>query len=280
MFKSAGKLTGLFLLLVLSFIYTESVFDSAKKTDPVMKEIISYKKENDVLGVEPIINGDEMIIGYTGLVVNEDESYKKMKDDNKFNKDKIVFDKALPKKTISKTYEFYIKKGNPSKKEVALIFKVDDSDNLDDFLSLVAKTNVNVNFFLDGAWLEKNVETAFSMVNLGCEIYNMGYDGKYIRNKISQTNNLIESISLKDSLYCLNIDKIDDEKKVCSNKKMHSIVPTLNEPSLNELKEGLTKGAIISYDLSTYDIDKFILSINAITNRGYNITSLQNVLTE
>lgn len=280
MLKNIGKLTSLLFLLVLSFVYTNNVFKTAKENDPLMKQVVSYKNEHDIFGVEPVINGDELILGYSGITINKNESYKNMKNNDKFDKNKLVYDKSLPKNTISKTYEFYIKKGNPSKKEVALIFKVDDSDNLDDFLSLVAKTNVNVNFFLDGAWLEKNVETVFSMVNLGCEIYNLGYNGVYTKNKVSQTNNLIESISLKDSLYCLNIDKIDQEKKVCSNKKMHSIVPTLNEPTLNELKSGLTKGAIISYDLSSYDIDKFILSVNAITNKGYNITSLKNVLTE
>lgn len=280
MFKSATKLAGLFLLLVLSFIYTDSVFDSAKKSDPVMKNILSYKTKNDTLGVEPIINGDEMVIGYAGLTVNEDASYKNMKDDDKFNQDKLVFDNSLPKTTISKTYDYYIKQGNPSKKNVAIVFKITDSNGVDDLLKQVAKTNVNVNFFVDGSWLEQNVETAFSIVNLNCDIYNLGYNGKYQKNMISNTNNLIESISLKDSNFCLNDNKNDDEKEICKDKKMHTIMPTLSDPSITELKSGLVKGAIITYDVRDFNTNTLSLIIKTITSRGYNITSLSNVINE
>lgn len=280
MFKTTSKLLSLFLLLLLSFIYTDKVFSTAKQNDPIMQEVISYKEKNNVAATEPIINEDEIILGYAGISVNEEESYKKMKEIDKFDEEKIVYEKLLPKNTISKTYEYYIRKGNRSKREVAIIFKVNDSKNVDKLLSLVAKTNTCANFFLEGTWLEKNVETAFSMVNLGCEIYNLGYNGEYTKKTIARTNNLIESISLKDSLYCLNDDKVDKEKTVCSNKKMHSISPTLSNPSFNDLKEGLASGAIISYDVDKYDVDKFILSMNVITNRGYSITTLSNILTE
>ncbi len=280
MLKNASKLAGLLLLLILSFIYTDSVFDSAKKNDPVMKDIISYKNEHDVLGVEPVIQDDEIIIGYSGLVVDEDESYKKMKEEDKFDKDKIVFKESLPKKTISKTYDYYIKQGNPSKKEVAIIFKISSSNKVDDLLKLVAKSNVTINFFIDGAWLEKNVETAFSIVDLYGELYNLGYDGKYQKNMISATNNLIESITLKDSSFCLNESKDDEQKKLCKDKKMHSIMPTINNPSISELKKGLIKGAIIVYDLRDFNLDTFSMVIKSITSKGYKIMGLSSIISE
>ena len=280
MFKTAGKLASLFMLLVLSFIYTDKVFSSVRESDPIMKEVIKYKKENDIKQIEPIINEDELILGYSGLVVNKDKSYKNMKEKNKFDEEKIVYDKKLPNNTITKTYEYYIKKGNPSKKNVALIFKINDSTNVEKLLNVLSKTNVIINFFVDGAWLEKNVEKAFSFVELGSEIYNLGYDGRYNKKYINVTDNLIESITLKDSLYCLNENKNDDEKSICSKRKMHTITPTIIEPSLLTLKEKLDEGVIISYDLKNFDMNKFILVINAITNKGYNITSLNKVLEE
>ena len=280
MFKTAGKLASLFMLLVLSFIYTDKVFSSVRESDPIMKEVIKYKKENDIKQIEPIINEDELILGYSGLVVNKDKSYKNMKEKNKFDEEKIVYDKKLPNNTITKTYEYYIRKGNPSKKNVALIFKINDSTNVENLLNVLSKTNVIINFFVDGAWLEKNVEKAFSFVELGSEIYNLGYDGSYNKKYINVTDNLIESITLKDSLYCLNENKNDDEKNLCSKRKMHTITPTIVEPSLLTLKENLDEGVIISYDLNEFDMNKFILVINAITNKGYNITSLNKVLEE
>lgn len=280
MFKTISKITSLFLLLVLSFVYTDKVFSSVKENDPIMKEVISYKEKNDVKAVEPIINGDELVLGYSGLSINKKESYKKMKEEDKFNKDNIIYDKTLPKNTITKTYEFYIRKGNPKNKNVALIFKVDDSKNVDRLLNILEKYNVVINFFIDGLWLEKNIETAFDMVSLGSSIYNLGYDGNYSKSSINVTNNLIESITLEDSLYCLNEDKNEEEKNMCSKKKMHTITPTLIDPSFYDIKKNLDEGIIISYDLKNFDMDKFLLVINAITNKGYNISSLNKVLTE
>ena len=280
MFKNASKLAGLLLLLLLSFIYTDKVIDGARNSDPVMKNIKTYKEKNDVLAVEPIIKDDEIILGYSGLIVNEEESYKKMKEDDKFSEEKIVYEDALPKTTISKTYDYYIKQGNPSKKQVAILFKITSSKQVDELLKLVAKTGSNVSFFVDGSWLESNVETAFSMVNLGSELYNLGYDGKYDKATISNTNNLIESITLKDSSFCLNDEKNEEEKELCKKKKMHSILSTLNNPSINELKAGLVKGAIITYDLNSFDLDLFEIILNTIYSRGYEITSLSSVISE
>lgn len=280
MFKNTIKLVSLLLLLVLSFVYTDSVFNSAKESNPVMKSIDEYKKANDILSVEPIIKDDEMIIGYTGLVVNKDESYKKMKEEDKFDEDKIVFDKSLPKTTISKTYQYYIKQGNPSKKEVALIFKVNNSNNVDELLKQIAKSNASITFFVDGAWLLENVEYAFSMNDLYSEIYNLGYDGIYQKKMITTTNNLIESITLKDSNFCLLDEKDDKQKEICKNKKMHTITPTLNNPTIKELKNGLVKGAIISYDVNYFDTKIFNLIVKTITNKGYKIKGLSNIVNE
>ncbi len=280
MFKKTTKLLGLFLLLTLSFIYTDKVFSGVRQNDPLMKEVLNYKKDFDKKPTEPIISEDELILGYSGIIVNEEESYKKMKDVNKFDKEKMVYEKKLPDITITKNYDYYIKQGNPSKKEVALVFKVKDDTNLDTFLSTVAKNNVNVTFFLDGKWLEENIETAFSIVNMQSEIYNLGYEGKYTKENISITNNLIESISLKDSKFCYNEEKDDDYKKICKSKKMYSIIPSLNNPNVTDLKEGLTKGAIVAYDLDEFDISQFKLILNTITSRGYKVQSLSNLIKE
>ncbi len=278
--KNTSKLISLFLLLLLSFIYTDKVFSEARNKDPIMQEVISYKNNNDILPIEPTINDNEMILGISGMVVNEKESYKNMKDDDSFDKNKIVYDKKPPKTSILNNYNYYIKKGNDKNNVASIIFKVTSDDNIDEILSLVAKTGVKVNFFIDGAYLEKNVETAFSMVNLNCEIYNLGYDGKYSKSMIGVTNNLIESITLKDSKYCLNEEKIDDYKKLCKSKKMYSILPTLIDPTILDLKENLEKGIIISYNLSNYNYNEFKLMINTITSRGYKIETLSKMLTE
>ena len=279
MFKNVIKLASLFLLLLLSFIYTDKVFNEARGNDPLMKEVISYKRAHDVKPVEPKIKDDEMILGMSGLIINEEKSYKNMKEDDSFNKQKLVYDKAKPNTSITKTYDYYITNGI-SKNMVSIIFKVNNSTNVSELLSLLAKTNVTVNFFIDGSYLEKNVETAFSMVNLNSEIYNLGYDNKYSKSMISVTNNLIESITLKDSLFCLNSGKNDDYKDICASKKMLTISPKLVNPSIADLKKNLSKGVMIAYDLDEFDTSKFNFIINVIESRGYKIKGLSKLINE
>lgn len=279
LFKKAIKLASLFLLLLLSFIYTDKVFNEARGNDPLMKEVISYKRAHDVKPVEPKIKDDEMILGMSGLIINEEKSYKNMKEDDSFNKQKLVYDKAKPNTSITKTYDYYITNGI-SKNMVSIIFKVNNSTNVSELLSLLAKTNVTVNFFIDGSYLEKNVETAFSMVNLNSEIYNLGYDNKYSKSMISVTNNLIESITLKDSLFCLNSGKNDDYKDICASKKMLTISPKLVNPSIADLKKNLSKGVMIAYDLDEFDTSKFNFIINVIESRGYKIKGLSKLINE
>ena len=279
MFKNTIKLFSLFLLLLLSFIYTDKVFNEARGNDPLMKEVISYKKAHDVKPVEPKIKDDEMILGMSGLIINEEKSYKNMKEDDTFNKQKLVYDKTKPNTSIDKTYDYYITNGI-SKNMVSIIFKVNNSTNVSELLSILAKTDVTVNFFIDGSYLEKNVETAFSMVNLNSEIYNLGYDNKYSKSMISVTNNLIESITLKDSLFCLNEVKNDNYKDICASKKMLTLSPKLVNPSITDLKKDLSKGVMIVYDLDEFDTSKFSFIINVIESRGYKIKGLSKLINE
>lgn len=279
MFKNTIKLVSLFLLLLLSFIYTDKVFNEARSNDPLMKEVISYKRAHDVKPVEPKIKDDEMILGMSGLIINEEKSYKNMKEDDSFNKQKLVYDKTKPNTSITKTYDYYITNGI-SKNMVSIIFKVNNSTNVSELLSILAKTHVTVNFFIDGSYLEKNVETAFSMVNLNSEIYNLGYDNEYSKKMISVTNNLIESITLKDSLFCLNSTKNDDYKDICASKKMLTLSPKLVNPSITDLKKNLSKGVMIVYDLDEFDTSKFNFIINVIESRGYKIKGLSKLINE
>lgn len=280
MLKNISKLTGLFLLLLLSFIYTDKVFSEARNNDPLMKEVINYKEKNDVKPLEPTITGDEMVLGLSGLEVNEKESYEKMKQEDEFDKEKIVYDNTYPKTSISNNYDYYITKGNNKKENVSIIFKVSSSKNIDEILELISQSNVPVNFFIDGLFLEKNVETAFSMINLDCEIYNLGYGGKYDKSMISVTNNLIESITLKDSNLCLNENKNNSQKNICSKKKMLTITPTVINPDITKLKKELDKGIMIVYDLSYFDYSNFNLIVNTITSRGYEIVGLSSLIKE
>lgn len=279
MLKKTTKLIIIIILLVFSFIFTEKVTQEAKENDPVMKKIKVYKKQNDVMPVEPVIKNSSIEIGMKGYVVNVNSSYKNMKEKNIFDENKIVKKEVLPDKSIKNNYSYYITRGNKMNKNVSIIFKIKDSKNLSKLISFSNNNDISINYFADGKWLSNNIEDMLT-INNKSRIYNLGYDDKYDKSSINITNTLIESITLKDSIFCLNDNKNDDYLEICEKNKMYSINPTLKNPSILKLKKGLSKGAIISFDLDIYDTSLLNILISTIKNKGYNIVSLDKLIKE
>ena len=126
--------------------------------------------------------------------------------------------------------------------------------------------------------------TSSVKLNVGCcfpsQEKNNAINGEYEKSSILVTNNMIESISLKDANYCLNENKNDEYKKICKKKNMHTITPTMIEPEIKELKENLVKGTIISFDVNNINISNLNLIVKTITSRGYEIKGLSKVVSE
>lgn len=280
MFKSTIKLLSLLLLLIFSFIYTDKVFDEARKNDPIMKQVINYKKKNDKNVIEPTIKDDEIILGMSGLVVDAELSYKKMKSDDSFSKKNIVYKKKLPDNSITKNNKYYITKGNSNSKRVSVILKVSYKTNTNTIKKILTSSNYNLTFFIDNNFINDNLDFVFSVINNGYEVYNYGLNGVYDKNSLSKYNKLIESMSLKKAVYCLNEEKNKESKEACDLKKMYSIKPNIIDPDLSSLKRKISSGSIVSYDLDYFSLNDLLLSFKTITSRGYEIESLSTLLTE
>lgn len=280
MFKSTIKLLSLLLLLIFSFIYTDKVFDEARKNDPIMKQVINYKKKNDINVIEPTIKDDEIILGMSGLVVDEELSYKKMKSDDSFSKKNIVYKKKLPDNSITKDNKYYITKGNGKNKKVSIILKVSNKTNINFVKSVILNSNYNLSFFIDSNFINDNLNLVYQIIDKGYEVYNYGINGAYDGKNISKYNKLIESMSLKKALYCLNEKKNEESKEACDSKKMYSIKPNIIEPDFSSLKKEISSGSIISYDMDYLSLNDLLLSFKVITSRGYEIESLSTLLTE
>lgn len=280
MFKNTIKLLSLFLLLIFSFIYTDKVFDEARKNDPLMKKVMNYKKKTDGNVIEPIIRDDEIILGMSGLVVDAELSYKKMKSDDKFNKKNVVYKKKLPDNSITKDNKYYITKGNGKNKKVSIILKVSNKTNINFVKSVILNSNYNLSFFIDSNFINDNLNLVYQIIDKGYEVYNYGINGAYNGKNISKYNKLIESMSLKKALYCLNEKKNEESKEACDSKKMYSIKPNIIEPDFSSLKKEISSGSIISYDMDYLSLNDLLLSFKVITSRGYEIEKLSTLLTE
>ena len=74
--------------------------------------LFQYKNNNDILPIEPTVNDNEIIIGVSGMVVNEKESYKNMKDDDSFNKNIEVDVLIIGGGITGLTTAYYLKDSN------------------------------------------------------------------------------------------------------------------------------------------------------------------------
>ena len=82
--------------------------------------------------------------------------------------------------------------------------------------------------------------------------------------------------------YCFTKYANSDTLKVCSNYQLQTVRPTIltgNYP-LTKIKNNLTNGAIISFDMTSIVRKELSVSINYIRQKGYDFLTLSELLSE
>lgn len=280
MLKKSLSYLGIFVLVCFSFFYTDKAVDIVKRNDPIMKTILENSESLKVDPVNAIIDSDEVITGLNGKKVNVDKSYQNMKKVNRYLESMIVYDEIIP--DVNLGYDKYVIKGNEIKNQVALVFKVDDTININKVSEILNDKNMAATFFIDGYVVENNMDLVLELVEDGNEIENLGYDGVYSSEKLKWTNNMIESLTKENANYCYTEYKDSNILDLCSKNKMYTIKPTItanNYPFLT-VKKNLESGSIISFDLSDKTVKELASIISYITQKGYHIVTLEELISE
>lgn len=280
MLKKSLSYLGIFVLVCFSFFYTDKAVDIVKRNDPIMQMILENKDSLKVDPINAVIDIDEAITGLNGKQVNVDKSYQNMKKVNRYVESMIVYDEILPDANLE--YDKYIIKGNEIKNQVALVFKVDDNENINKISNILTNKNILATFFIDGYLIENNMNLVLDLVNDGYEIENLGYNGTYSSDKLKWTNNMIESLTNDNTYYCYTEYKDANILDLCSRNKMYTIKPTINTSNYPFLtvKKNLESGSIISFDLSDKTVKELPSIISYITQKGYNIVTLKELISE
>ena len=268
------SLTIFFVIVItgVSFFYTEKIVKLARNADPIMIEINNVKKDLKIDNVKPIITNDEYISGINGCVVNEQESYNKMKQVGKFD-DNLLVMKSNENNVSTKNK--YIVAGNKKIKNVSIIIEVNNefSSSLYNFLR---EKKTKLNFFVDGYFLDNNLIYVQKLSKIG-NIYNGGRDQSYNESTIIYDNSVLESVSNNKSNYCFVSKKNKKTLKLCNNYDMDVVKGNYISSAL-DVKEDLSNGKIIVLD----DIEeiKIKMIVNYILSKGYNIVTLDTLLSE
>lgn len=282
MLKKYISYLGVLVLACFSFYYTDRAVDIVKRNDPIMKDIVANSEKFYIDPVSAIINHDEIIIGMNGKKVNIDKSYQNMKKINSYNESMLVFDEVIPNVSIDSNYDKYIVNGNINFSRVALVFKIDDISYVDIINNILLNKNAVATFFVDGSVVENNMDKILELVSNGNEIENLGYDGAYTLNKFGWTNNMISSLTNKDTKFCYTDYKNSNILDLCSSYKMHTIKPTIsisNYP-FSTVKKELGNGSIISFNLNDTTVKELATIISYIKQKGYDLVTLEQLINE
>jgi hypothetical protein len=138
--------------------------------DEIMIEIKSNYNNYHTDSIDAIVDGNTIIPGISAKDVNINKSYKNMKQSGYYSDKLYIYDYTKPKISLSDNIDKYIIKGNPNKRMISLIFKVDANDDISDILNIVNNYNINVTFFIDTNWFTNNNELIGKLINDGHNI--------------------------------------------------------------------------------------------------------------
>lgn len=270
-------------LTMFSFYYTNKTIDIIRETDPIMKEIRKSNNKYYKKAINAKVVNNTIIPGINGKKIDYKKSYRKMKKYGNYNEVLTVFKETKPTVSINNIYDKYITVGNNEKKSVSLVFKIEKNTNIDNIKNInntLVNKNIKSTIFIDGLFLENNLDLVNTLINSEIEILN--YDNSYKEIYFSSAINYLNNVTGKTAKYCYADYDNEQVINLCSKLKLHTILPTIkvgNYP-YKEIKEKLQNASIISIPINSSTEIELSTVIDYIKSRGYTFMTLDELLNE
>ena len=268
------------LLLIFSFYYTNLIINFLKEKDPIMKQIKNTTDKYTINSKDAIVIDNNIISGKNGKTINYNESYNKMKKYGTYNETLTVLKEVTPKVSINDNYDKYIIKGNSENKNIALVFIINKDNNPSTILSILNNKNIKSTFFIDGTYLENNIDMIRSMKNHELELlsYNNEYNSSYFKTSLYY----LENLSGKKCKYCFTKYDNNNLLNLCSKNKLHTVKPTLylKNNIYSSIKKNISNSIIISFEINNYVESELSTTIDYIKSKGYNLVTLDTLISE
>mgnify|MGYP002580228461 FL=1 len=270
------------LLVLASFFYTDKVVSFMEDKDPIM---IKLKKEKNKLEESPInakVDVSYLIPGYSGVVVDLNKSFTKMKKYGSYNEALVVFKESVPTISIDEYYDKYIVSGNGFTNYISLVFEINNKELLPKIKEVLKDNDVRATFFVDGVLLKEDSILITSLLEDFHEIELLNNKNNYDKLIFEEELDALQVIANRRGKYCLA--KYDQKEilELCSKEKMHTIIPTMqisSNPYLS-VKGKIREGAIISISVTKENISELDVLIKYIKQRGYTLDTLEQLLSE
>ncbi|MFV0275078.1 MAG: hypothetical protein ACK5HL_02425 [Bacilli bacterium] len=272
--KNILSVTGVMVLLLISFFYTEKTVLVLQETDPIKIEINSKKDEYYKKAIDAIIKKDTIIPGIYGKEIDVNASYLNMKNIGVFSKANLKFKHIKPNISVKDNKNKYIISANPQKNSVSIVFLVKNDNYIDEILNILKFKNVKADFFVNSN-LEDTIYT--NILNDGHSIGNYGNNGIYTSENTKMINNKLNKITSNKTDYCLLKEKKSNIFNVCNKVILYN---SIIQNGYSDAKTKLNSGEIIIFNLNYANIKDMGSIISLIQKKGLNITTLNNHLSE
>jgi probable sporulation protein (polysaccharide deacetylase family) len=178
------------------------------------------------------------IPGLNGVKIDVEATLKQAKEQNG-DRIPLVVKQIPPKVTLDDLGPLPIYRGNPQKKQMALMVNVAwGTEYLADMLSTFEKNDVQATFFLDGSWTKKNPDVAKEIIHRGHELGNHAYshpdmaklDSSSQLRQILRTNEVIQQATgTTPKLFAPPGGAFNTETvKLAHGQKMYTILWTID----------------------------------------------------
>lgn len=242
---------------MFSFFYTEKIANYVLENNELYKAIDAEKDTYEVLSVNASINGNYIVPGLNGEVVNVKDSYYNMKDIEVFNAYYLKYDITYPDVSLYSNIDKIINKGNSLKNSVAFILEY-DSNLINYFIdnNIAASVIVTLDTF--------SKESSLEQLNGEIDGFN---DLESLINKYTNNHNICYVTKG-------NIDLCKDNGKylVQSDK-------VINNSSILQIKSNIESGDIYYVNKNT-DIKSIQLIINSIIYKDLEIVPISELISE
>ncbi|MDD2435326.1 MAG: polysaccharide deacetylase family protein [Bacilli bacterium] len=279
--KKFFQYLGLICLVVFSFFYTEKTVSVVKELDEIMIQIKEEQNRYQVEPINAIIHNDTIIPGIYGREIDINKSYQNMRKLGHYHHNLLVYKKIKPEISLNNNYHKYIVGGNKSKKQVSLIFMVDNDDIINNVLNILNKNSLKGNFFLTSQWLKNNNRLAIQLIEQGHNVGNLSNNFDYQSGDYIWMDTIIKKIGKQKKLFCYATDNKKD-LEICAQNKNYTIKPNIivNNYPLIEVKEKLVSGSIISFKINNTLERELELIISHIKSKDLEIVNLIELLEE
>ena len=253
--KNIIKLVGLLMLIGFSFFYTDKVIEVIREEDEIMIKIKSSVPDYKVNPVDATIVKNTIIPGLQGREVNPDNRLENHQDK-------------------------YIILGNSNKNMVSLLFVLDNNRYLEQLDKILTSKETTASFFIDYSYLINNSTRIKEKTNY--EFYSYGKEGKYAPDTLLFSNNLISRITKHNAAYCLSTNFDKEVLELCNKNNLYTVNPNIiaTTTPYKVVKNNLTSGSMILLKNTQEVIAELPLIIDYIKGKGYQLTSLSQLLSE